>query len=220
MILTEEVEPIESDQAFRDRVYQIMHNDRYRECIEPRMKAATLTERITFRVSDEVSEAFAARVPTRGLLCSAGVKMFYVDDFGRLRRCSNEHNPIIHGPLKGPEPCEVDNCVCVDQCRFMIDKYPPQPRELIDSSQRPATTDDAKGAAYRIDERDVRIANLEAELNRVYDSHGWKALALYYKVRDHIFPVNGKRRKAAKVVWNVFCRLSWETNKALNRGRH
>lgn len=219
-ILSEKVETIEGDQVLRDRVYQIMDNGRYRECIEPRMKAAALAERINFKVSDEVSDAFAAMVSTRGLLCSAGVKMFYVDDFGRLRRCSNEDNPIIHGPLKGPEPCEVDHCVCVDQCRFIIDKYPPQAREPIDSSQPPATMDYAKDTVCHIDQRDVRMANLEAELNRIYNSHGWKVLALYYKVRDNIFPVNSKGRKVAKAVWNVFCKLSFETNKALNKGKH
>ena len=89
--LTEEVEPIEGDQALRDRVYQILHNGRYRESMKPRMKEASLMERINFEVSDEVSHAFAAMVLTRGLLCSAGVKMFYLDEFGHLRRCSNEH---------------------------------------------------------------------------------------------------------------------------------
>jgi len=217
-ILTEEVETIEGDQALRDRVYQIMDNGRYRECIEPRMRAATLAERINFKVSGEVSDAFAAVVSTRGLLCSAGVKMFYVDDLGRLRRCSNEDNPIIHGPLKKPEPCEVDHCVCVDQCRFIIDKYPPEPREPIDSLQR-VTIDYAKDTVRHIDGRDVRIVNLEAELNRIYNSHGWKALALYYKMRDNIVPVNSKRRKVAKLVWNAFCKLSVETHKALNKGK-
>ena len=215
--LTEKVEPIEGDQALRDRVYRILHSGPYKECMIPRMTEAYVKERIKFEVSEEVSHAFTAMVPTRGLLCNAGVKMFYVDEFGQLRRCSNELNPIINGPLKGPQPCEVDNCVCVDQCRFIIDQYPPQPREPIDSSLRPATMDCAKDTVCHIDQRDVRIANLEAELNRIYDSHGWKALALYYKVRDHILPANSKRRKVAKGFWKLFRELSFETNKALKK---
>jgi hypothetical protein len=175
--------------------------------MKPRRIEASLTERVNFEVSDEVSRAFAAGVSTRGLLCSAGVNMFYLDDFGRLRRCSNEHNPIINGPLKGSQPCEVDNCVCVDQCRFIIDKYPPKPREPMDSSQTPATTDYAMDTVCHIDQRDVRIANLEAELNRIHNSNDWKALTLYYKVRDNIFPENSKRRKVARVVRDVFCKL-------------
>lgn len=53
-----------------------------------------------------------------------------------------------------------------------------------------------------ISQRDVHIANLETTLNNIYNSHGWKALLIYYKVRDKIFPLNSKRRKVAKFVWS------------------
>jgi len=89
----------------------------------------------------------------------------------------------------------------------------------MDSPLRVATMDHSRDTVYHADERDVRVANLEAELNRIYNSHGWKALALYYKMRDNIVPVNSKRRKVAKLVWNAFCKLSVETHKALNKGK-
>jgi glycosyltransferase involved in cell wall biosynthesis len=53
-----------------------------------------------------------------------------------------------------------------------------------------------------IRERDLRIGNLESEirerentLNRIYNSRGWKALLIYYKIRDKLFPPDSKRRK-------------------------
>jgi len=41
-------------------------------------------------------------------------------------------------------------------------------------------------------------------LHRIYNSHGWRALVIYYKIRDKIFPVNTRRRRVAKFVWNIF----------------
>ena len=59
--------------------------------------------------------------------------------------------------------------------------------------------DYSKDTVRHMDERDVRIANLEAELNRIYNSHGWKALALYYKVGKIFFQqiVRGERWQKA-----------------------
>jgi MoaA/NifB/PqqE/SkfB family radical SAM enzyme len=79
--------------------------------------------------------------------------------------------------------------------------------EPIDSRQSPTTIDSTTFTVTRVDQRDVHIANLEAELNRIYNSHGWKALLLYYKARNKIFPVESKRRKVAKFVWNFFCKF-------------
>ena len=92
--------------------------------------------------------------------------------------------------------------------------------EPMDSGQPNATTDSTTGTVPSVDERDVRISNLVAELNRTYDSHGWKALLIYYKVRNKLFPVDSKRRKVAKVVWKFFCKFIFETNKALNKAKH
>jgi ubiquinone/menaquinone biosynthesis C-methylase UbiE len=54
-----------------------------------------------------------------------------------------------------------------------------------------------------ISQKDFHIVNLEATLNSIYNSRGWKALLIYYTVRNKIFPVNSKRRKAAKFMWNL-----------------
>jgi glycosyltransferase involved in cell wall biosynthesis len=55
-----------------------------------------------------------------------------------------------------------------------------------------------------IREKDDHIGNLGAALNHIYNSHGWKALLVYYRLRDRFLPVGSKRKKAAKFVWNIF----------------
>jgi glycosyltransferase involved in cell wall biosynthesis len=47
----------------------------------------------------------------------------------------------------------------------------------------------------------------EARLNRIYASHGWKALVAYYKTRDKFLPLGTRRREVAKSVWKLL-RLS------------
>ena len=47
--------------------------------------------------------------------------------------------------------------------------------------------------------RDVRIESLDATLNNIYNSHGWKVLLLFYKIRDRLFPPNSKRRLFVKL---------------------
>ena len=54
-----------------------------------------------------------------------------------------------------------------------------------------------------IREKDGHIANIDATLNNIYNSHGWKALLAYYRLRDKIFPFNTKRRVFAIIVFRV-----------------
>jgi GT2 family glycosyltransferase len=54
-----------------------------------------------------------------------------------------------------------------------------------------------------VTERDRTISDLEATLSRIYDSHGWNVLLLYYEVRNKILPANTLREKAAKSFWNI-----------------
>lgn len=54
-----------------------------------------------------------------------------------------------------------------------------------------------------IREKDAHIANIDATLNNIYNSHGWKALLAYYRLRDKIFPFNTKRRVFAIIVFRV-----------------
>jgi 2-polyprenyl-3-methyl-5-hydroxy-6-metoxy-1,4-benzoquinol methylase len=54
-----------------------------------------------------------------------------------------------------------------------------------------------------ITQRDVHIANLEATLNHIYNSHGWKALLVYYGLRNRVLPLHSRRRVFAKIVFNV-----------------
>ena len=64
---------------------------------------------------------------------------------------------------------------------------------------------------YRaIAERDRYIARLEGvakdkktTLNHHYNSHGRKFLVIYYKIRDNIFPMNSRRKRSAKFIWNI-----------------
>jgi len=59
-------------------------------------------------------------------------------------------------------------------------------------------------------DKDAQIANLEgmlgekeATLNHIHNSHGWKTLVIYYRLRDKIFPIDTKRRLLGKVIFNV-----------------
>jgi SAM-dependent methyltransferase len=63
-------------------------------------------------------------------------------------------------------------------------------------------------------ERDSRIGSLEeairkkeAVLNNIYNSHGWKALVIYYKIRDKIFPTNTKRRLFASRIFAIVIKI-------------
>lgn len=44
------------------------------------------------------------------------------------------------------------------------------------------------------------VRDKEAALNNIYNSSGWKALLIYYRWRDRLFPINTKRRLLAKVI--------------------
>lgn len=66
--------------------------------------------------------------------------------------------------------------------------------EPMDSCRPNAGTDSTTSSIPSVNERDVRISNLAAELNRIYDSHGWKALLIYYKVRNKLFPEDSRAR--------------------------
>jgi 2-polyprenyl-3-methyl-5-hydroxy-6-metoxy-1,4-benzoquinol methylase len=50
------------------------------------------------------------------------------------------------------------------------------------------------------DEKDMLIFNLENELKQIYNSHGWKALKIYYHLRNLIFPPGSKQREFVKQI--------------------
>lgn len=61
-----------------------------------------------------------------------------------------------------------------------------------------------------IKDKDVRIEELEEQmrekdetLNLIYTSHGWRALLVYYRIRDGLFPVNSRRRLLLRLLWIV-----------------
>ena len=61
-----------------------------------------------------------------------------------------------------------------------------------------------------ITEKDARIFHLEgvvrekkASLNHIFNSHGWRALLVYYRARDRVFPMDTKRRLFAKIIFNA-----------------
>ena len=43
-------------------------------------------------------------------------------------------------------------------------------------------------------------SHLEAAVNHIYNSHGWKALLFYYRIRDKLLPYNSKRRMLVKLL--------------------
>jgi GT2 family glycosyltransferase len=47
------------------------------------------------------------------------------------------------------------------------------------------------------------LADKDLILNRIFDSHGWQALLVYYKLREILFPEGTRRRNFAKQVFHV-----------------
>ena len=61
-----------------------------------------------------------------------------------------------------------------------------------------------------LDEKDDRIASLEALiqereaiLSHIYSSHGWKALTVYYQLRNRLLPEGTKRRGDSQVFLEI-----------------
>jgi glycosyltransferase involved in cell wall biosynthesis len=52
-----------------------------------------------------------------------------------------------------------------------------------------------------LDEKAVLIQQLEATVSHIYSSHGWKALTVYYQLRNKFLPEGTKRREIAKAFW-------------------
>jgi 2-polyprenyl-3-methyl-5-hydroxy-6-metoxy-1,4-benzoquinol methylase len=52
------------------------------------------------------------------------------------------------------------------------------------------------------------LTEQETALLRIYQSHGWKALALYYRVRNGVFPEGTRRRVFAKQIFHAAVNMS------------
>lgn len=52
----------------------------------------------------------------------------------------------------------------------------------------------------RIENLEVALRERDTTLNSIFNSHGWKALQVYYRLRDKIFPPDTKRRLFAKSI--------------------
>jgi hypothetical protein len=61
-----------------------------------------------------------------------------------------------------------------------------------------------KDKEIQISHLERAVTNIETTLNRIYDSHGWKALKFYYQVRNRIFLVGSNRSKFAMKILKVF----------------
>ena len=66
-----------------------------------------------------------------------------------------------------------------------------------------------------LDEKNDRIASLEVLiqereviLSRIYGSHGWKALTVYYQLRNKLLPEGTKRKEIAKAFWKFLRKMS------------
>lgn len=62
----------------------------------------------------------------------------------------------------------------------------------------------AKSVEQEINNLRINYANLEAALNRIYESDGWKALEIYYKWKGRLLPVNSRMERMTRFVWNLF----------------
>ncbi len=61
-----------------------------------------------------------------------------------------------------------------------------------------------------VTQKDARFFHLEgvvrekqASLNHIFNSHGWRALLVYYRARDRVFPGDTKWRLFAKIIFNA-----------------
>ena len=54
-----------------------------------------------------------------------------------------------------------------------------------------------------IDQLEGLVKDKDEVLNNIYNSSGWKALLIYYRLRDKIFPISTKRRLLAKIFLNT-----------------
>jgi SAM-dependent methyltransferase len=75
-----------------------------------------------------------------------------------------------------------------------------QPAELGTDGDRAAR--EVARLEARVTELEQSLEERDAELARIYGSHGWKALLVYYRIRNKVFPPNSKRRILARLVFN------------------
>jgi glycosyltransferase involved in cell wall biosynthesis len=64
-------------------------------------------------------------------------------------------------------------------------------------------------AIYNFDYLD--LINLSGKCDVFKASLRWRALLIYCRIRDKIFPVTSNRRKAAKFIWHIFTRVMTRT---------
>ena len=69
----------------------------------------------------------------------------------------------------------------------------------------------------RIDDLELSLRKKESILNNIYSSNGWRALAVYYKLRDNMLPAGSRRRKAVKSTWNFLNIISPKNVRLLTR---
>ena len=90
-----------------------------------------------------------------------------------------------------------------------------QQSQIHESQQSLIRERAAYSVSPELDEKEGRIAALEeiiqqreAVLNHIYQSHGWKALTVYYQLRNKLLPENTKRRELAKYLWRCLGKIS------------
>ena len=59
-----------------------------------------------------------------------------------------------------------------------------------------------------LEQQSQQLTEQETALLRIYQSHGWKGLALYYRVRNGLLPEGTRRRSSAKKIFHVAAGLS------------
>jgi 2-polyprenyl-3-methyl-5-hydroxy-6-metoxy-1,4-benzoquinol methylase/glycosyltransferase involved in cell wall biosynthesis len=81
----------------------------------------------------------------------------------------------------------------------------------------------AEARRKELDEKEALIQQRDAILSHIYSSHGWKALTVYYQLRNKFLPEGTKRREIAKAFWKFlgksFSSLPAEKNGAVQSAR-
>jgi SAM-dependent methyltransferase len=77
-------------------------------------------------------------------------------------------------------------------------------RKKIIQSDRNVESRGAVNKCSQISQLEAVIREKEVALNQIYNSHGWKALVKYYRIRDKFLPEDSVLRQAAKYLWRSF----------------
>lgn len=73
-----------------------------------------------------------------------------------------------------------------------------------------------KNKDYYLKDVENKYNDVNSKLEHIYNSHGWKFLLKYYRIRDIILPEGSKRRKLIKYFFKIFIMFYINLRKSIN----